>query len=234
VNELSIDYSYARPAPAAIKAAGYAGVWRYLSGGTPVKDLTGAEAAGLHAARLGIGCIWETTASRALAGANAGAADGLAAAVQAWKIGLPPGAPLVVNVGDFAASPDELDDIMGYYHAWRQQTAGWQTGGYATAYIIAGLVARGATGLWWQNAIDDEGTPGSVVSPHAAVYQRVTPTLAIAGSKPGDWDEDVAVGTPVAWWRPAPAPTWQATALAQARAVAATASVLAATLEAHQ
>ena len=64
----------------------------------------------------------------------------------------------------------------------------WQFGGYATGYIISELVAAGAVGLWWQNAMNDAGVPGSVVSPHAGVYQRVTPTVAhpVAGV-----DEDV-------------------------------------------
>jgi hypothetical protein len=207
MTELSVDYSYARPSPAAIRAAGYAGVWRYLSGGTPTKDLAPPEAAALHAAGLGIGCIWETTAARALAGAAAGTADGIAAAAQAKAVGLPPGAPLLVNVADFAATPGELDALMAYYHAWRQETAGWQTGAYATGYVIGGLAARGATGLFWQNAMNDAGSPGSAVSPHAALYQRVSPTRVIAGTRAGDWDENVAVGAPaVAWWRPAAPP----------------------------
>lgn len=238
MTELSIDYSYARPAPAAIRAAGYAGVWRYLSG-TAKKDLTPAEAAALHAAGLGIGCIWETTAARALAGAAAGTADGSAAAAQAKAAGLPAGAPLLVAVADFAATAGQLDALMGYYHAWRQETGQWQTGGYATGFVIGGLVARGAQGLWWQNAMDDAGMRGTTVSPHAAVYQRTAPTRVIAGTRAGDWDENVAVGSPaVAWWRPGgpapapapppvPAPSWQAQALAAAEA-------LAALLKAHQ
>jgi hypothetical protein len=206
--ELSVDYSWARPAPAAIRAAGYAGVWRYLSGGTAGKDLTKEEAAALHGAGLGIGCVWETTARRATEGAAAGTADGKGAAAQARSVGLPQGCPLLVNVGDFAGASAQLDVIEAYYHAFRAETeATWQTGGYATAFIIAGLGLRGAQGLWWQNAMDDGGVPGDVVSPHASLYQRVRPTRSIAGSKAGDWDEDIAVGgVAVNWWRPAGAP----------------------------
>ena len=39
MTDLSIDYSFARPSPEAIRRAGYIGVWRYL-GGTEGKDLS--------------------------------------------------------------------------------------------------------------------------------------------------------------------------------------------------
>lgn len=238
--ELSADYAWARPAPAAIRAAGYAAVWRYLSL-DPSKNLTAAEAAALHAAGLGIGLVWETAAQRGLGGAAAGAVDGNAAATQARAIGLPPGAPLLANVGDFAAAPGDLDLIEAYYHAFRPFVSEWQAGGYATSYIIAGLVQRGAQGVWWQNAMDDQGVPGNVVSPHASVYQRVTPTRQIAGSKPGDWDEDVSGFGParVNWWRAAPPPPadeppgWQDQALGIASMIGTEAARLAALIKAN-
>ena len=205
MTDLSIDYSFARPAPAAIKAAGYTAVWRYL-GGTEGKDLTAAEASQLHAAGLGIGCVFESLSQEPLSGAGAGTADGKAAAAQARAIGLPAGAPLLVAVGDFAAIPGQLAPIHAYYHAFRAETGAWQTGGYATSYIIGELVAQGAEGLWWQSAEDDQGVPGSIVNAHTSVYQRVTPTRPrIAGTGPGDYDEDVYGFGPsaVSWWMPA-------------------------------
>jgi hypothetical protein len=45
---LGIDYSYGRPRPSAIAAAGYSFVCRYLSG-NPAKNLTAAEADALRA-----------------------------------------------------------------------------------------------------------------------------------------------------------------------------------------
>ena len=62
----SCDFSYARPVPAAIKAAGYVGVWRYLSGGTPGKDITFAEFESYLNTGLGVGLVWETSAQAAL------------------------------------------------------------------------------------------------------------------------------------------------------------------------
>ena len=203
MTDLSIDYSFARPSPEAIRDAGYIGVWRYL-GGTADKDLSRAEAEALHAAGLGIGCVFEGLADRPLSGAAAGTEDGKAAAAQARDIGLPKGAPLLVAVGDFQAIGDQIATVHDYYYAFRQETEDtWQTGGYATSYMISALVAAGAEGLWWQNAMTDEGVSGDIVNPHASVYQRVTPTRQIKDAE-GDYDEDVSGFGPAAvnWWRP--------------------------------
>jgi hypothetical protein len=221
---LSIDYSFARPDPAAIRAAGYGGVWRYLST-DPDKSLGKEEAAALHAAGLGIGLVWESTAQRSLEGAQAGTDDGITAAEQARALGVPDGCPLLVAVADFAATPDQVGTIHDYYFHFRSQVMGWQYGGYGTGYVIDALVAAGAEGLWWQSAEDDQGTSGGKVSPNASIYQRVTPTGEInvdgetrkvaspALLPSGDFDEDVECFGPaqVNWWtadsarKPAPA-----------------------------
>lgn len=207
---LACDYSFARPAPPAIAAAGYTAVLRYLSE-DPAKDLLAAEAAGLHAAGLGIGLIWETTAGRALAGEGAGLIDAAVAAGELRSLGVPAGTPVFANVGDWAVAAAEVGAIRGYYYGWRHGLAEYQpgAGGYGCAYILGQLAEGGAVGIWWQNAIDAEGVPGSIVSPHASIYQRTTPTRSIAGTPAGQWDEDACGFGPVPeppWWRPAPAP----------------------------
>ena len=191
----SCDFSYARPAPAAIKAAGYVGVWRYLSGGTAGKDITFAEFESYLKAGLGIGLVWETSAQAALGGAAQGTADGKAAVAQAASIGFPHGAPLLCNVGDFAATPAQISAIQAYYDAFAAEASAYQYGGYATGYIIDELVALGCKGIWWQNAENDNGSLGSALSINASVYQDVVETLPeIAGSPRSDYDQDVNVG----------------------------------------
>jgi hypothetical protein len=201
-DELSIDYAWARPKPSAIAAAGYAAVWRYLSN-DPSKNLTLAERDALLAAGLGIGLVWETTAQRSLSGAPGGVSDGRIAAGQAKALGMPKGAPLLVAIGDFAATGGELGVIHDYYYHWRQATSGYATGAYLTGYMANELYVRGARGLFWQNAMDDQGAKGSVVSKHAHLYQRVKHTRpVIKGSKVADYDENITVnGASVPWWR---------------------------------
>jgi hypothetical protein len=86
---LAIDYSFARPTPAAIKAAGVSGVMRYL-GGSRNKDLTAGEAADLLAQGLWIGLNWESSAQRVNVGGMAGGLDDAHSAnAQADQIGAP-------------------------------------------------------------------------------------------------------------------------------------------------
>lgn len=75
---LGLDYAGGRPGGAAIRAAGYDFVVRYLSdGGTslPGKLLTPAEANDLRAHDISIVANWETTADRMLDGYSAGLLD---------------------------------------------------------------------------------------------------------------------------------------------------------------
>jgi hypothetical protein len=182
-------------------------VWRYLSN-DPSKNLTGAEASSLHSAGLGVGCVWETTNVRALGGAAAGAADGRTAAAEAPLVGLPHGTPLLANIGDFAATGAQIAAIHAYYYAFRLATRLWQTGAYATRYIIDQLWAAGGRGLFWQNAMDDQGVKGDVVSARAGVYQRIAHTQPlITGCAARDYDENITVnGAAVNWWKPPPPP----------------------------
>lgn len=207
----AIDISTARPAAAAIRAAGYSAVLGYLSGGLLLdgqpKDLDAAYIASLHAEPLGVGFIWETGAQVSLEGQAQGTADGQAALAELRSLGAPAGMMVLANLGDFAATAEQIAVIHDYYYGFHQQLLAYQVGGYATGYIIEQLVAGGAIGIWWQNAIDDEGVSGSVVTAAASLYQRTTPTLpAIAGTSPGDYDEDVyGFQTAPNWWQPAAA-----------------------------
>ena len=184
-DQLAVDMLSTTIDPAAIKAAGYVAVLRYL------KNLTPEEAHGYLAHGLGIGTIFESAATESLGGAAAGAQDGAVAAAMMRSLGQPAGTVHVVNLSDFAPTPADLPAITAYWHAYTAQTRQWQVIPYATGWLLH------ATGfLGWQNAMDDEGVPGSRVSSRAVIYQRVAPTKRIAGS----YDEDVILSDALRWW----------------------------------
>lgn len=83
-----LDYSSGSPAPAAIKSARYVGVVRYV--GTPGrgKNLTRAEAQGLHAAGIPISLVYEDSAGWMLQGLAAGEAAARAALTDAQNCGV--------------------------------------------------------------------------------------------------------------------------------------------------
>lgn len=205
MTSLAIDYAWQHPDPAQVRAAGYEAVLRYVSNDAS-KDLSPLEAAGLHAAGLGIGLIYETTAQRALSSTQGGVEDGQAMLARLRELGCEVGTPALVNVGDWAPGPADLPAILAYYSAYWQQLAEYQpgAGGYGTGWIIDQLAASNPHDLWWQNAINDQGTPGDQVVAAASIYQRIRPTLAPVGAA-GSYDED-AYG-----FGPCPAPHWWGT-----------------------
>jgi hypothetical protein len=154
-----VDYSWSRPSPATIAAAGYAGALRYLSGGTS-KDLTPAEAAGLHAAGLAIGLVWETSAGRAGQGFAAGVVDAHAAEQQAAGLGYPSSCVIFYAV-DFAALPP----LVAPYFAGVMSVSTHPVGVYGSADVVDGIPAP----FKWQTA----AWSGGRHSTQAHLYQRV-------------------------------------------------------------
>jgi hypothetical protein len=124
-----IDYAWGRPGASALKKAGVKFVVRYLSHDTTGKNLTSAEAKSLSAAGIWIAVIWESTASRTLAGRSAGVADATAAAKQAKSCGMPAGRPIYFAV-DFDATSSQQAEIHAYLDG------------------AASVLGRGAVGLY--------------------------------------------------------------------------------------
>lgn len=79
MTEIWADYSGGRPGGAALKAAGFTGVIRYVGEGSTGKRLTVAEAQDLAAHGLRVRCVVENTTTDANGGYNAGIAAAHAA-----------------------------------------------------------------------------------------------------------------------------------------------------------
>jgi hypothetical protein len=124
-----VDYAWGRPGAAALKKAGVKFVVRYVSHDTTGKNLSASEARALSDAGLWIAVVWESTASRALAGRSAGVADATEAAKQAKACGMPAGRPIYFAV-DFDATSGQQDEIHAYLDG------------------VAGVLGRGAVGLY--------------------------------------------------------------------------------------
>src|ERR1044072_5426423 len=70
-----VDYSWARPSPSGLRAAGYTFAVRYLSFDTTGKNLSASEARALQAAGIDLVSNWESGASDALKGRTRGVSD---------------------------------------------------------------------------------------------------------------------------------------------------------------
>lgn len=192
---LAIDYAWTHPEPSAIKAAGYDVVMRYLSH-DPSKDLSLTEAKALHAAGLGIGLVWETTASRAGAGQAAGASDAKEANAAADRLGFPRSCPIFYAV-DYDAAPSAVEP----YFTGVKSVGVRPIGVYGSYRVVEAIRAKYASHGWQTMAWSfDTGTGRYLVSSHAHLYQRIKRTAGpIAGVADSTWDED-AVLIPFPLW----------------------------------
>lgn len=112
---LGFDYSAGRIAPAALLAAGCTTVFRYVSTPGNPKNITVSELAELEAAGIGVGLVYETTATWMLGGYNAGVAAAKSARAQATAAGYGPGAR-IWYAADFDATPAQVATIIDCLH----------------------------------------------------------------------------------------------------------------------
>jgi len=196
---LGIDYAWSKPTAANIHAAGYSFVMRYLSHDES-KDLSLPEAQALRAQGLGIGLVWETTASRAGQGQAAGAQDGAEAKSRAADLGYPTAAALYFAV-DYDADPAV---VLPYFRG--VQDCGHPVGVYGSARVVESGLAAGLAVYGWQTCAWSHGQ----VSSKAHLYQRLRPTMhPIKGVQPGSYDENIQLAVDAGLWLPGQAPNVQ-------------------------
>lgn len=207
-----IDCAWTKPAPNAVKAAGYRGVIGYISHDA-TKDMSATHAKAYTDAGLVVGLVFETTASRATSGKAGGAADRQFAEQAAKQRGYPAGAPIFYAVdGDF--SPTQ---VQPYFQGL--QGGSHPVGVYGSIKVCEAMVKAGLAKFAWQT----EAWSGASISGVAHLYQRTGKTLpAIAGVKGSAYDEDAVLKRIPLWGGalapPSPPPTTSGLALITKRA----------------
>lgn len=149
----ALDHSSRLPDAAgfarAAKAAGYAAVLRYLPlppgalASDVVGRLTSFEVVAYHAAGLGVGVVWETTAERALSGQAGGLVDGPAARAAANALGFPAD-HVIFGAVDFDPTVDQYATIAAYLGAAQFEP-------YANGPLCSYLSVLGFTHSWMHN-----------------------------------------------------------------------------------
>ncbi|MBO0870114.1 MAG: DUF1906 domain-containing protein [Micromonosporaceae bacterium] len=146
-----VDYSWGRPRPSALLAAGYTFACRYLSFNTNGKNLTRSEAEALTAAGLDIVCNWEYQPSEALNGYNQGVTNAREAIRQALICGMPSRRPIYFSV-DFDAQPADQTAINAYFDGVASVLGVAQTGAYGGINVIGRLFDAGKITWGWQTS----------------------------------------------------------------------------------
>ncbi|PBC71590.1 uncharacterized protein DUF1906 [Streptomyces sp. TLI_235] len=193
MTQYGVDYPWSKPAPAALKAAGVTFAMRYLSRDAG-KNLTIAEANALGAAGIWCSVVWETTATRALDGRAAGAADAREALRQATACGMPAGRPVY-----FAVDTDTTwSQVVEYFRGVRDVLPAAQVGVYGGIRIIVGAADSGLVTWFWQA----EAWSGGRWEPRAHIRQAGT--ARIGGV---DCDKNTATTSDFGQWMPGRTPT---------------------------
>lgn len=195
----AVDYSFARPNPADLAAAGYVGALRYLAPLPNAKVITGDEIASLHANGLSVGFVWESTATRPRDGYDAGHADAQEANRQADELGVPPTVTIYFAV-DFDASASEVVEYFGGALIASKRPIG----GYGSFRVVESLLDAQFITKAWQTVAWSRRNH----SARAVLYQRAD---AAANPPPGcdvnevlqdDWGQWAPAGAP----QPQPVP----------------------------
>lgn len=93
--------------------------------------------------------VFETTAHRALAGFDAGAADASSAAQRAATVGMPEDRPIYFAV-DFDAAPKQQPPIDDYFRGVATELGLAWTGAYAGYWVVSRLFDAGLIRWGWQ------------------------------------------------------------------------------------
>lgn len=139
----AIDIAWDRPSTASIKASGASGVLRYLST-DPSKNLTAAEVHDYASAGLGVGTVWETTATRATQGYQAGIDDASLADGQRKSLGLPSDHIIFFAVDTDTSWASAADYARGFSAVIGQS----RVGVYGGLDVIDGAHGAGYRYLW--------------------------------------------------------------------------------------
>jgi hypothetical protein len=186
-----VDYSGARPDPAALNAAGYDFVVRYVSN-YAWKNITASEATALQNQGIDIILVFEDTADRMLDGYAAGVADANTAVTVATAAGAPQEF-FCYFACDFDASTSDQAAINAYLDGAAAALGGVGRVGFYGGYgplksvLDAGKAAKG-----WQTAAWSGGNR----DPRVSLFQYAG-AVSIAG---GSCDIDDGYGNDLGQW----------------------------------
>ena len=139
-----------------------------------LKNLLPVEVAALSAAGIKIISIYESTATRALAGHDQGVSDGTAALNAAAALGQPQGSALCVTV-DFDATADQENAVISYITGFKEGTTGeakimvYANGAVCQAALDAGV----ADYTWLAGGMGMRGSRDFLASGKATIVQDV-------------------------------------------------------------
>lgn len=202
-----VDYSWARPGAAVLKAAGKHFAVRYLfDDGQGGKGLDASEIADFNANGVDVAIVYESTARRALDGRAAGQADAHAAQAQLQSVGLPAGIPIYFAV-DFDTTEANQAGIDEYLRGVADVIGLARTGVYGSFYVVERCANNGTAKWFWQTY----AWSGGQVSSHNHILQylngqNINGAVDFCRATQDNYGQASANGGPAPTPTPTPAP----------------------------
>jgi LysM repeat protein len=145
-----VDYSWARPGGAALKAAGKEFAVRYIPyPGHGGKGLNAAELADLRANGVAVALVFESYAGRALEGRGAGKQDAEESQRQVEALGMPKDLPIYFAV-DFDAAENQQAAIDDYLRGAADAIGVGRVGVYGGYYVVKRCHENSTATYLWQ------------------------------------------------------------------------------------
>jgi hypothetical protein len=176
---LGLDYAGGVPSAAAIKAAGYGFVARYLTDGgpgLPGKLLKKPEYDALVAADVAVVVNYETTADRMKRGYAAGVDDATSAQATLEGIGYPADERPVMFSADWDATESDQVAIDSYLRGAASVIGVDRVGIYGGYYVVKRCLDNGTATWAWQAG----AWSGGQIEPRAHIYQHIV-TVVVDG-----------------------------------------------------
>lgn len=151
-----------------LKAAGISFAGRYLVPPGMSKELTAAEAQGLHEAGIAILLVWEIDEARAGCGGDVGASDGARARQLAQEMGVPEGVTIFFAV-DYFPQAGEYGRVEEYFRAAQMAVAPYGVGIYGPYDIVEAMKQKIPELVIWQCVACSSGR----ISDKLRFYQRL-------------------------------------------------------------
>jgi hypothetical protein len=146
---LGVDYSFARPSPASLRAAGFSFAVRYLSDYAQ-KNITRAEADALMAAGIDVVANWEGDGHNEILDGWAGGVHAASVgAAEAAAAGMPSGRPIYFSI-DFDAQPSQQAAVNAFMDGAASVIGRGRVGAYGSYGVITRLFDAGKITWGWQ------------------------------------------------------------------------------------
>lgn len=205
------DYSGGYPGGAALRAAGFAIVIRYVGLGSPGKRITAAEYRDLVANGIQVLLVAELGVHDAEGGYPAGVVNAQAALADARRLGIPDSVGIAAACDEHLTTA-QITTCVDYVRGFHDVLGQGRTGAYGFAEFVDAVHAQGYAGWWWKAGAAPTAAESTWVSfwqqntgtqtvNHVAVdidlqYHQVgTPTPPLKGSNEDMWKFLVDSGT---------------------------------------